>query len=262
MVTVKEDMTGWKMSEHGVPDSRLTVIAQTEDYIDPKGRHFAKWLCECSCESHNIIAVIGSDLKRGKTTSCGCYHKEQMIKRNKKYNVFSEKLCDEHGEYYIGYTSNTGAEFYVDADDFSTIKDYCWYEQVRTDTNTLRAFIDGKCITMHRLLGFNNHDHEDRNELNNRKYNLRACTQQENCRNRSLMSNNKSGVTGVCWNKRDSKWTAYIKTSEANLRLGSFHNIKDAIIARLKAEQKYYGNFAPQKHLYEQYGIEVNGNAE
>ena len=76
------------------------------------------------------------------------------------------------------------------------------------------------------------------------------------------MSNNKSGVTGVCWNKRDSKWTAYIKTSETNLRLGSFVNIKDAIITRLKAEQKYYGDFAPQKHLYEQYGIEVNDNAE
>ena len=28
MARVKEDMTGWIMSEHGVPDSRLTVVCQ------------------------------------------------------------------------------------------------------------------------------------------------------------------------------------------------------------------------------------------
>jgi hypothetical protein len=262
MVKVREDMTGWVMKEHGVPDSKLTVIKQTEDYVDPKGRHFAKWLCECSCEDHNIIAVAGSDLKRGNTISCGCYHKEQMIERNKKYNLFSDKLCDEHGEYYIGYASNTGTEFYVDADDFDKIKNHCWYENVRTDTNTLRAFVNGEYITMHRLLGFNNYDHKDRNELNNRKYNLRVCTQQENCRNRSLMSNNTSGVTGVCWDKRANKWKAYIKTSEANCHLGSFIDINDAIVTRLKAEHKYFGDFAPQKHLFEKYGINVGDDNE
>ena len=30
------DMTGWVMKEHGIPDSRLTVIKRTEDYIAPK----------------------------------------------------------------------------------------------------------------------------------------------------------------------------------------------------------------------------------
>ena len=251
MVKVKEDLTG---REFG----KLQVLKQTDDYIDPKGRHFAKWLCKCSCENQNIISVTGADLKRGKTTSCGCYHKEQASEQNKKYNIFSEKLFDEHGEYYIGYASNTGAEFYVDAEDFDLIKGYCWYENVRTDTNTLRTTVNGKFITMHCLLGFNHYDHIDRNELNNRKYNLRKCTQQENCRNRSLMSNNTSGITGVSWNKKANKWVAYIKTSEANIYLGSFANIDEAIETRLKAEQKYFGDFAPQKHLYQQYGIEVD----
>lgn len=36
MVKVKEDMTGWIMSEHGVPDSKIKVIKQTEDYIKKK----------------------------------------------------------------------------------------------------------------------------------------------------------------------------------------------------------------------------------
>lgn len=33
MVKVKEDMTGWKMWEHGVPDSKLIVIKQAGNSI-------------------------------------------------------------------------------------------------------------------------------------------------------------------------------------------------------------------------------------
>lgn len=38
MVKVKEDMTGWIMSEYGVPDSKIKVIKQTEDYIKKNGQ--------------------------------------------------------------------------------------------------------------------------------------------------------------------------------------------------------------------------------
>ena len=34
------DMTGWKMSEHGVPNSQWLVI---------KYEGQSKWLCQCSC---------------------------------------------------------------------------------------------------------------------------------------------------------------------------------------------------------------------
>ena len=34
-----------------------------------------------------------------------------------------------------------------------------------------------------------------------------------------------------------------------------FDKIEDAIKARLEAEKKYFGEFAPQRHLFEQYGI-------
>ena len=42
--------------------------------------------------------------------------------------------------------------------------------------------------------------------------------------------------------------------------LGHFDNKDDAIRARLNAEVKYFGEFAPQKHLYEQYGIKTPQN--
>ena len=40
-------------------------------------------------------------------------------------------------------------------------------------------------------------DHVDRNPLNNRKENLRVCTQVDNVKNKSKASNNTSGVVGV-----------------------------------------------------------------
>ena len=37
--------------------------------------------------------------------------------------------------------------------------------------------------------------------------------------------------------------------------LGYFINKDDAIIARLKAEKEYFGEFAPQREMFEEYGI-------
>jgi hypothetical protein len=71
--------------------------------------------------------------------------------------------------------------------------------------------------------------------------------------NINIQSNNTSGITGVYWNKE--KWNAIIIKNRKRIYLGSFINKDDAIKARLEAEKKYFGEFAPQKHLYEQYGI-------
>lgn len=46
----------------------LTVIAR--DGSDGRGE--AKWLCECDCENHSQISVLGSNLRTGHTISCGC----------------------------------------------------------------------------------------------------------------------------------------------------------------------------------------------
>ena len=45
----------------------LTVIER--DGSDGRGE--AKWLCQCDCGS-SIISVLGSNLRNGHTTSCGC----------------------------------------------------------------------------------------------------------------------------------------------------------------------------------------------
>lgn len=260
MVKAKIDMKGWKMWEHGVPDSKLTVIKQVEDYVTPKGIHIAQWLCECSCPEHNLIIVSGNNLKSGNTKSCGCIAEEI---NNKKYNNY-EKRIDETGEYYVGITSNTGSEFYFDVEDYEIVSQYYWNERVDNHGyHHLQAW-DGnakKHIKLHWLIIGKHVDHKDRNPLNNRRDNLRKATFRENSRNQSKSTKNTSGVVGVGWYPRYNKWRAYITTDKnKNITLGYFNNKDDAIRTRLIAEQKYFGEFAPQQHLYEQYGITVQND--
>ena len=82
---------------------RLTVIERYDDYVSPSGQRQAQWVCECSCDQHNIIIVRGSHLKTGRTTSCGCVAKEMIKERNithgrtktRLYNIWNgiKKRC-------------------------------------------------------------------------------------------------------------------------------------------------------------------------
>lgn len=76
----KIDMTGWKMSEHGVPDSELTVIKEVEPHITKGGNKQIQYLCKCSCGKE--VIVKGAHLRNGNTKSCGHIAKNKIIQRN------------------------------------------------------------------------------------------------------------------------------------------------------------------------------------
>ena len=171
------------------------------------------------------------------------------------------------GEYGIGLTSNTNEEFYFDLEDYDIIKDYCWAAcepvkgYIRIETS-----INNKGVNMAQLLtGQKDIDHIDRNPMNNRRLNLREATRSQQGMNRKKQSNNTSGFIGVYWDKRQNRWMSAIKIKGKQKHLGYFVNKNNAVIARLKAEKKYFGEFAPQRHLFEQYGIndkEINYEQE
>lgn len=91
MKKVKEDMTGWVMSEHGVPESKLTIIQREKDSISKSGKVYDMWLCECSCEEHNRVIIRGESARSGHTLSCGCLNKERV-------SVACTKRVTTHGE--------------------------------------------------------------------------------------------------------------------------------------------------------------------
>ena len=175
--------------------------------------------------------------------------------RNHKVNTY-----DLSGEYGIGWTSNTNREFYFDLEDYDKIKDFCWCEAKHNKTGytalTATNIYTKKTIKFHHIIGCAGYDHINRNPLDNRKCNLRMATEQNNTRNRGISKNNKSGVTGVYWCKSLQKWAMKITIDKNVIIREYYENKEDAIRARLKAEVKYYGEFAPQQHLFEQYSIE------
>ena len=241
MVNVKEDLTGQHIHN-------FTILQQTDDYISPKGIHCARWLCQCDCGS-TPVKVRGDALKSGKVISCGC--------SRKRYNDY-----DLSGEYGIGWTHNTHRKFYFDIEDYDKIKNYCWYETEHKNSGYHEVVSNdssGKTIRMHWIICGKRYDHADRDPFNNRKNNLRSATCTENARNYSMQKNNTSGFSGVSWDKERSQWVAYIIINKKRKKLGRFINKDDAIRVRLEAEAKYFGEFAPQRHLFAQYKINYEG---
>lgn len=58
----------------------LTVIKRANDRIQPSGQRKTMWECKCDCG--RTVCVIGSNLKRGISSSCGCYGKQKRLEAN------------------------------------------------------------------------------------------------------------------------------------------------------------------------------------
>ena len=87
-------------------------------------------------------------------------------------------------------------------------------------------------------------DHIDRNPLNNHPSNLRLATRSQNSQNAKKYITNTTGRRGVCWNKKLSKWQAYIGFKKRLHHLGLFDSLDDASKARNEAEIKMHAEFS------------------
>jgi len=159
----------------------------------------------------------------------------------------------EAEDYFILYTSN-GDEILIDTDDYEIVKDYTWWIGAKGYAVTdVRQGDRYKRILMHRLImeprANMEIDHINHNKIDNRRSNLRECTTKENVRYARTRSDNISGVTGVGFTKRENRWRARIFVDGKEKGLGYYKNKEDAIKARLKAEKKYFGEYAYQANV-------------
>jgi hypothetical protein len=86
-------------------------------------------------------------------------------------------------------------------------------------------------------------DHRNTIRSDNRIKNLRLATRRQTNRNRSVQSNNTSGITGISWRKNRNKYRAYITVKNGTINLGYFNTLKEAIKVRQRAERKYFKRF-------------------
>ena len=87
-------------------------------------------------------------------------------------------------------------------------------------------------------------DHKNGNSFDNRRSNLRICTNSQNLMNRGAPKNNTSGFKGVSFDKKSKKWGAKIAKNYKQIALGFYEDKKDAAKAYNKAAKKLHGSFA------------------
>lgn len=104
-----------------------------------------------------------------------------------------------------------------------------------------------KTVWLHRIIALcpkgKEVDHVNNNPLDNRRINLRVCTQAQNLQNRGKRRVGTAKYKGAYWNKLMRKWHAQIYHGK-KIHLGFFDNPEEAALAYNDAAIKYHGEFA------------------
>lgn len=231
------------------------LICKIEDCdrtVDSKGycgRHYSKW------------RIYGNPLYI-KDKLNDCYTKNCM---NPRYALGYCESCSKN--YYqikddvviIKLTQNQATT--IDIGDWELVKKYKWHAAHPSHYSNENAYQakhtkprngEGKQshIYMHNLImdcRDKEVDHIDRNPLNNKRNNLRISSTAENCRNKLLQSNNKSGYKGVY--KKGDRYRAMIRINRKLKHLGTFKNPEDAYLAYREVAVKYHGEFFNESYL-------------
>ncbi len=85
-------------------------------------------------------------------------------------------------------------------------------------------------------------DHKNNIGLDNRRRNLRVCTQMQNKWNSRTYRNNKSGYRGV-YQRPDGIYIAYLMCDGTQYYLGSYETFAAAKAARKQGEKDHYGKY-------------------
>lgn len=176
----------------------------------------AKWVCQCDCG--NVLDIRSQDLRDGSSRSCGCLKVELQTKHGLSYS----------DEYHI----------WVDMRARCTNQRYKTYKhyggrgiKVCERWSDFASFIEDmgpRTSEKHSI---------DRIDVNGNyePVNCRWATNLVQARNKRT-SNDTSGRVGVHFNTKRNRWRVNIGT----IYVGTFKNKEDAIVAREKAEQKYW----------------------
>ena len=171
------------------------------------------------------------------------YHYGSPVPRKRKstntFTVVGENLV---------ITLKNGIKYYADAEDKELLEKYSW---CRAATGYAVANINYKVTKMHRyIMGITEPnilvDHKNRNIYDNRKENLRICTRAENCRNKSVSKNCRTGYLGIRFTK-EGRYNVRITKNRKEINIGNYKTLDEAIKAREDAEDIYHKEFGSHR---------------
>jgi hypothetical protein len=139
----------------------------------------------------------------------------------------------------------------VDDEDFEYINQWKWSALKRADSfyavRAYRTNYKSTTVFMHRVIMRTPNDlvvdHINHIGFDNRKMNLRNCTQAQNLHNMRAVKEGTSLYKGVCFIK-NNRWAARIRVNYKRLYLGEFKTQNEAALAYNAAAIKHHGEFA------------------
>lgn len=183
-------------------------------------------------------------------------HYSQMRRYGKifKYSYKDKEnhieIVDDHAEIFlINKNNEICGKALIDIDDIDKVKHIKWHKSDLQRSTYYCTSNDKQFRRLHRcILNVIDPkilvDHINHNGLDNRKCNLRICTNQQNICNCNTPKNNVSGHKGVYYAKDKHKWTAQVTINNKTKYIGRYDTIEEAIKAREEAAKKYYGEFS------------------
>ncbi|MDO4811323.1 MAG: hypothetical protein Q3985_05185 [Eubacteriales bacterium] len=190
---------------------KLTVIKAAES--TQRGR--SRWVCRCDCGKE--CTVLGLNLRRGHTASCGCSRENDLTgQRIGKLTV----LCRSDIRTARGARTTPAWECRCDCGN-----------TVYQATDSLTRSCYHMCARCRELYA---------TEKARENAGFVGGTQLSRIKNMNAPSTNTSGVRGVYYDKKSNKWRARLKFKGKNMNFGSYEKFEDAVAARKKAEEEYF----------------------
>ena len=161
-------------------------------------------------------------------------------------------IYDDYAEIVLYDRDNMEiARALIDLEDVDKVKDYKWH------LDSGGYIVNSKVGKLHRFL-MNPKDNEivdhiNGNPLDNRKCNLRVCSQNQNMMNQQKRKNTSSKFKGCSWAKNKSKWCVHIQINKKIKHIGYYNSEEEGAISYDKAAIKYYGIYAKTNFPIENY---------
>lgn len=154
----------------------------------------------------------------------------------------------DRGEYYEMALYNRKQEIIAyskfDKKDLKLVLSYRWFlnhNYVATNLNQKNFSLHTLLIKAYKGLYI---DHINRDSLDNRRCNLRTCTQSANAKNRIKHKNSNSIYKGVYWHKKNKNWVTVLKSDKKVYYIGNFLKERWAGMAYDIWAKDLHGGFA------------------
>ncbi len=147
-----------------------------------------------------------------------------------------------HGKY------GEGKFALVDDEDFDRYSGRSWYVTTGQWPYAVSSNGHARLIYLHKIIvdayPHQRVDHINGDTFDNRRDNLRLCSNAENCRNQSRRSDCMSGFKGVSWQADRKSWRCQIMMDYQKINLGNYSDREEAAYVYDQAALQLFGEFA------------------